>query len=68
MPSLWAALRVIHRDRDWWWKTLAGGVDPMAERKAEAEAKQREAEGRQREAENGFEKIGRKWWAWWSIW
>lgn len=48
-------------------KTLAGGVDPMAERKAEAEAKQKETEDRQREAENSFEKIGRKWWAWWSV-
>lgn len=48
-------------------KTLAAGVDPMAERKAEAEAKQREAETRQREEENSFEKISRKWWAWWSV-
>jgi len=48
-------------------KTLAAGVDPMAERKAEAEAKQKETEDRQREAENSFEKIGRKWWAWWSV-
>lgn len=55
-------------------KMLALGIDPMAERRAEAEAKQKElearktvAEARQREAENSFEKIGRKWWAWWSI-
>lgn len=48
-------------------KTLAAGSDPMAERKAEAEAKQKETEARQREAENSFEKIGRKWWAWWSV-
>jgi Arm DNA-binding domain len=34
-------------------KMLAAGIDPMAERKAEAEAKQREAEARQREAANG---------------
>jgi hypothetical protein len=40
-------------------KTLAAGIDPMAERKAEAEAKQREAE-------NSFEKIARKWWEWWA--
>lgn len=48
-------------------KTLAAGTDPMAERKAEAEAKQKETEARQREAENSFEKIGRKWWVWWSV-
>ena len=48
-------------------KTLAAGIDPMAERKAEAEAKQREAEARQREAENSFENIARKWWEWWSV-
>lgn len=48
-------------------KTLAAGIDPMAERKAEVEAKQREDEARQREAENSFENIGRKWWALWSI-
>ena len=40
-------------------KTLAAGIDPMAERKAEAEAKQCEAE-------NSFEKIARKWWEWWA--
>lgn len=34
----------------------------MAERKAEAEAKQKEA--REREAENSFEKVARKWWDW----
>ncbi len=48
-------------------KTLAGGVDPMAERKAESEAKQREIEARLREAESSFEKIARKWWAVWSV-
>ena len=48
-------------------KTLAAGIDPMAERKAEADAKQREAEARQREAENSFENVARKWWKWWSI-
>src|ERR1700737_718373 len=48
-------------------KTLAAGIDPMAERKAEAEAKQREAEARQREAQSSFENIARKWWEWWSI-
>ena len=48
-------------------KMLASGVDPMAERKAEAESKQKEVETRQREAESSFEKIGRKWWARWSV-
>ncbi len=38
----------------------------MAERKAEAEAKQRETEAREREAENSFENVARKWWEWWS--
>jgi hypothetical protein len=48
-------------------KTLAAGIDPMAERKAEADAKQRQAEARQREVENSFENVARKWWNWWSI-
>jgi integrase len=48
-------------------KTLATGIDPMAERKAEADAKQRETEARQREAKNSFENVARKWWEWWSI-
>jgi integrase len=47
-------------------KKLAAGIDPMAERKAEAEAKQREIEAREREAENSFEKVARRWWEWWS--
>jgi integrase len=45
---------------------LAGGIDPMVERKAEAETRQRENEERQRAAENSFEKIARKWWEWWT--
>ena len=49
-------------------KTLATGVDPMAEREAEADAKQRQAEAQQREAGgNSFENVARKWWEWWSI-
>ena len=48
-------------------KALAGGIDPMAERKAEGEAKQRTAEALQREADNSFENVTRKWWDWWSI-
>ena len=47
-------------------KKLDAGIDPMAERKAEAESRQREAEAVQRQAESSFEKIARKWWKWWS--
>jgi integrase len=47
-------------------KKLAVNVDPMAERKAEAEVRRREVEARQRQAENSFENIARKWWEWWS--
>jgi len=47
-------------------KKLTAGTDPMAERKAEAEAKQRENEAREREAENSFENIARRWWKWWA--
>jgi integrase len=47
-------------------KILAAGTDPMAERKAVAEAKRRESEARQREIENSFEKVARKWWDWWA--
>lgn len=48
-------------------KALANGIDPMAERKAEAKAKQKEVEARQREAENSFENVARGWWKWWAI-
>ena len=48
-------------------KALANGIDPMAERKAEGEAKQKEVEARQREAENSFENVAREWWKWWKI-
>lgn len=48
-------------------KTLATGVDPMAERKAVAEIRQREVQARQRDAESSFEKIAHKWWKLWSI-
>ena len=48
-------------------KTLAGGTDPMAERKAEAEAKQKAIQDEQREAECSFERVARTWWDWWSI-
>lgn len=48
-------------------RTLIAGLDPMAERKSKAEAKQREADMRQREAEKSFERIARRWWDWWAI-
>jgi integrase len=48
-------------------KKLADGVDPMAERKAHAEAKQKEAEAQQREADNSFENVARAWWEWWAV-
>jgi integrase len=47
-------------------KLLGSDVDPMAVRKAEAEAKQREAEAQERETENSFENVARKWWDWWA--
>jgi len=47
-------------------KLLGSDVDPMAMRKAEAEAKQREAEAQERETENSFENVARKWWDWWA--
>jgi hypothetical protein len=42
-------------------KVLAAGIDPMAERKAENEAKQSAAEAQQREAENSFANVALKW-------
>ena len=48
-------------------KLLASGINPMTERKAEAEAKQQEVKALQREADSSFEKVARKWWEWWSI-
>jgi integrase len=47
-------------------KKMAAGIDPMVERKAEAETRQRETEARLRDAENSFEKIACKWWEWWA--
>jgi integrase len=47
-------------------KLLGSDVDPMAVRKAEAEAKQREAEAQEHETENSFENVARKWWDWWA--
>jgi hypothetical protein len=37
-------------------KILVSGVDPMAQRKAEAEAKQREVEAQEREAETALKR------------
>jgi integrase len=48
-------------------KLLATGVNPMAERKAEAEAKQQEARALEREADSSFENVALQWWEWWSI-
>lgn len=48
-------------------KTLNAGLDPMAERKAEALAKHEVVKSNQREAERSFESVARTWWAWWSI-
>jgi len=48
-------------------KSLVTGTDPMAERKADGEAKQKESEARQREEENSFENVARDWWKWWLI-
>jgi integrase len=48
-------------------KLLSTGINPMAERKAEAEAKQQEVKALARETDSSFEKVARKWWAWWSI-
>jgi hypothetical protein len=46
---------------------LASGVNPMAERKAVAEAKQQEAKELEREADSSFENVARLWWEWWRI-
>jgi len=48
-------------------KLLATGINPMAERRAEAEAKQQEVKAVQREADSSFENIARKWWEWSSV-
>jgi integrase len=48
-------------------KLLASGVNPMAERKAVAEAKQQEAKALEREADSSFENVARLWWEWWRI-
>jgi integrase len=48
-------------------KQWSGGTDPMAERKAEAEAKQNEEREQQRQTENSFESVARSWWKWWLV-
>jgi Arm DNA-binding domain len=48
-------------------KVLAAGINPMAERKADAEAKRQEAKALQREADGSFENVPLQWWEWWSI-
>ena len=47
-------------------KKLAAGIDPMAERKAEAESQAAGSRSTEREAENSFEKVARNWWDWWA--
>ncbi len=48
-------------------KLLGTGINPVADRKAEVEAKQMAVEAEQRQADNSFEKIARQWWSWWSV-
>jgi integrase len=48
-------------------KLLASGVNPMAERKADAEAKEQVAKEIQREGDSSFESVAHQWWKWWSI-
>src|SRR5580698_2769670 len=48
-------------------KQWSAGIDPMAERKAEAEAKQNEEREQQRQTENSFEAVARNWWKWWLV-
>jgi integrase len=48
-------------------KLWSSGIDPLAERKAVAEAKQNEHRERQRQAENSFESVARAWWKWWLV-
>jgi integrase len=48
-------------------KLWSSGVDPLAERKAVAEAKQNEHRELQRQAENSFESVARAWWKWWLV-
>ena len=47
-------------------KLLGTGINPMAERKAEAETRQTIAVAKQRESENSFESVAQVWWRWWS--
>ena len=48
-------------------KLLATGINPMAKRKAEAEAKEQEVQVLERDADSSFENISRQWWTWCSI-
>ncbi|SDF02368.1 tyrosine-type recombinase/integrase [Terriglobus roseus] len=47
-------------------KALAGGVDPMEERKVDAAAKEEHARTLLRRTESSVEKVARKWWATWA--
>lgn len=47
-------------------KKLASGIDPVAERKTEADTERKEAEDIQRQYERSFERVARERWSWWS--
>jgi integrase len=47
-------------------KLLRTGVNPMAERKAEAAARQAVVVENQRRSETSFESVAQVWWKWWS--
>lgn len=48
-------------------KMLDSGIDPMEDRKAEAENRRREIEEQERQAANSFQNVAKKWWEWWSV-
>jgi Arm DNA-binding domain len=48
-------------------KQWSAGIDPMAGRKAEIEAKLTKEREEQRKTENSFETVARAWWKWWLV-
>lgn len=48
-------------------QALANGIDPMAERRADAEAKKKEIQDVLRHSDKSFEKLATDWWEWWAI-
>ncbi|WP_158792749.1 integrase arm-type DNA-binding domain-containing protein [Granulicella sp. L60] len=48
-------------------KLWSSGIDPLAERKAAADAKLNKEREEQRKVENSFESVARAWWAWWKV-